>query len=76
MRTFTIAAIILALLSASAFAQQRGPKTTRSEEEKRNDAEVDKAYQKALKATGDKGQPVIQDPWGAVRSPPGGTDKR
>jgi hypothetical protein len=77
MRTFAIAAMMIALLSVSADAQQRGPRTTRSDEDKRTDAEIDKAYQNAIKNTGDKGRPVaIQDPWGTVRPSGGSTDKR
>jgi hypothetical protein len=71
MRPFAIAAMMIALLPASAFAQQQqGPLTSRSDADKKTDAEIDEGYRKALKRT------VItpaapRDPWGAVR--PAGT---
>jgi hypothetical protein len=77
MRTFAIAAIMIALLSASAFAQQ--PRTSRTDDQKKADTEIDKAYQNVLKNTGgDKGKsaPVQQDPWGAVRPSTASKDKR
>ena len=78
MRTFAIAAMMIALLSASAVAQQqqRGPKTTRSDADKQTDAEIDKAYQKAVKSTAGQSEPAYSDPWKVVRPPSGGSDKR
>jgi hypothetical protein len=70
MRIFAIAAMMIAVLSASALAQQRGGgRTARTDEQKRTDAEVDKAYQNVIRNTGDKSQAApVQDPWGLVRN--------
>lgn len=77
MRTFAIAAMMIALLSASAVAQQQqGPRTTRSDADKQTDAEIDKAYQKAVKSTAGQSAPASNDPWKVVRPPSGGNDKR
>ena len=75
MKRFVIATIALALVTAPAFAQdKREPRTLRTDEQKKQDAEIDRAYQRALQATGGKSQPVAADPWGKVRSAP--VDKR
>jgi hypothetical protein len=63
----TATALLLALLTASAHAQQdnKGPLTRRSDSEKQTDAEIDKAY----RAVTGRGQaPAAKtDPWQAVR---------
>ena len=76
MRPFTIAAIMIALLTASAFAQQ--PRTSRTDDQKKADTETDQAYQNTLKATGgDKPKTApVQDPWGVVRPSSASKDKR
>ena len=76
MRPFAIAAMMIALVSAPAFAQQQqGPKTTRSDADKKMDADIDADYQKTLKRTG-SAPAAPRDPWGTVR-PAGSTpDKR
>lgn len=80
MRPFAIAAMMIVLVSAPAFAQltqgqQAGPRTTRSDADKRMDADVDQEYQKALKHTG--GAPAApKDPWGNVRPANTTPDKR
>jgi len=76
MKKFVLATIVLALAAAPAFAQ-RGPRTTRTDEQKRQDAEVDKAYQRVMKSTTDKSKPPpVTDPWGNVRSTSSTPDKR
>jgi hypothetical protein len=69
--------MLIALLAVPALAQDKGPKTTRSDAEKQQDAEVDKAYQRTLKASGSSAKAAPVDPWGNVRQSPvnGGGDK-
>jgi len=67
-----MAALIIALLPASARAQaqqgkDRGPPTARTDSEKKNDAAIDQAYQAAVKGTGEKAKPVKVDPWQSLR---------
>ena len=74
MKALTATAMMLALLTASAHAQQdnKGPLTRRSDAEKQMDADIDKAYRAAT----DRGQAPAapkKDPWGTVR--PATTDK-
>ena len=68
MKALTATALTLALLTASAHAQQdnKGPLTRRSDTEKQMDAEIDKAYRAAT----DRGQAPAapkKDPWQIVR---------
>jgi len=73
MKKFVIAAMIMALFPASAYAQQdKGPLTARTEKEMKEDKEIDKAYRDTMKRTGDNGQAAKSDPWQTVR--PAGTD--
>ena len=51
MRTCTIAAMMIALLPTAAYSQRKTPPTLRTDEQMKTDAEVDKAYQNAIKAT-------------------------
>jgi hypothetical protein len=74
MKALTATAMMLALLTASAHAQQdnKGPLTRRSDAEKQVDADIDKAYRAAT----DHGQAPAapkKDPWQIVR--PATTDK-
>jgi hypothetical protein len=73
MKALTATAMIIAFLTTSAFAQQSERQTTRrSDAEKKEDADVDKAY----KAATDRGQAPAapkKDPWHTVR--PATTDK-
>jgi hypothetical protein len=78
MRTVTIAAMMIALLPASAYSQgDAPPKTTRTDQQKKEDAEIEKAYQQMMKRS--KGQaapaPAQTDPWQTVR-PAGGDSTR
>jgi hypothetical protein len=68
MKALTATALMLALLTASAHAQQdnKGPLTRRSDAEKQMDADIDKAYRAAT----DRGQAPAapkKDPWQTVR---------
>ena len=75
MKALTAAATIVALLTTSAYAQEtKAPLTRRSDSEKKNDADIDKAYRAAT----DRGQtpaPKI-DPWQTVRPAPPDKPKR
>jgi hypothetical protein len=73
MRRVAIAAVMIALLPVSAYPQENaGPPTARTDREKKDDAAIDKAYQDAVKRTGNKGQAAKSDPWQTVR--PAGAD--
>jgi hypothetical protein len=80
MRTFAIVAVILGLLSATAYSQQEEQKPTslRSEAQKKEDVEIEKTYREMINRT--KGQvksaPAKTDPWQSVRPSPGDTAKR
>jgi hypothetical protein len=75
MRTFAIATIMIALLSVSAFAQER--RTTRTDEQKQADTEIDQAYKNVIKNTGgNKRSAPAQDPWGTVRPSGASNDRR
>ena len=81
MRVFTLAAAAIALLIAAAFApaysqqeEKKGPPTARTDADKKNDSEIDRAYRATIKATDTKGQaPAKVDPWHTVR--PAAPDK-
>jgi hypothetical protein len=68
MKALTATALMLALLTASAHAQQenKGPRTSRSDSEKQMDAEIDKAYRAATERGQAPAAPKT-DPWGIVR---------
>ena len=75
MKALTAAATIIALLTTSAYAQEsKAPLTRRSDSEKKNDADIDKAYRAAT----DRGQPSAPkiDPWQTVRPPTADKPKR
>jgi hypothetical protein len=66
MRALTATAMIIAFLTTSAFAQQERQTTRRSDAEKKEDAEVDKAY-KAVTGGGQAPAAPKKDPWQTVR---------
>jgi hypothetical protein len=76
MRTVTIAAaaMMIALLPATAYSQHQ-PATARTDAQKKEDAEIEKAYQEVTK--GKKGQAAPAktnpwDPWHTIRPAAGG----
>jgi hypothetical protein len=76
-KKFAIAAIVIALLPASAYAQQKkGPPTARTDSEKKRDAEIDQAYRQAIKRTDEGVKPAKVDPWQSVRPADGDSAKR
>jgi hypothetical protein len=77
-RRLAIAAIMIVLLPASAFAEEEhGPATARTDSEKKSDAAIDKAYQDAVKRMDGSGKPVkVDDPWQTIRPAPSDGAKR
>ncbi len=80
MRRLVIAVIMMVLLPAAAYAQDKkdkGPLTVRTDEQMKKDAEIDKAYQEQLKREGGiKQQPVKVDPWQSMRPADSDSTKR
>lgn len=71
-RRFAVAAAMLVLLPFAADAQQRDdpyltPPGARTNEQKKTDAEIDKAYQQTVKGTRDSRPANKTDPWGTLR---------
>jgi hypothetical protein len=80
MRKFVIiyimAAAMIAVLPAPAYAQDKGPPTVRSDQEKKRDAEIEKAYKDAIKRTGNAAPAAPSDPWQSVRPSPADNTKQ
>jgi hypothetical protein len=82
MRALAVAALITALLPATAYAQEEGEKPTslRSKAQKKEDAEIEKAYQQMINRTKEQGQtksaPEKYDPWQNLRAAPADSAKR
>jgi hypothetical protein len=72
-KAFTIAAVLVAFAAVPAYPQQeeKAPLTRRSDAQKKDDAEIDKAYRAATK--GEVTPSVKSDPWRSVR--PADADK-
>jgi hypothetical protein len=66
-RQFAIAAMMIVLLPASAYAQRSV--TARTESEQKRDAAVDREYQDTLKRMKAREQATKTDPWQTVRPP-------
>lgn len=78
-RRLAIAALMIALLPATAYPQeeeQKGPMTARTDKQKKIDAEIDKAYQDAVKRQRDNGPAPKSDPWQTIRPAGGDNTKR
>ena len=77
MKLFAIEAMMIVLFSATGHSQQnKGPPTTRTEQEMKEDKEFDKAYRDAMKRSAiSQEQPAKADPWQIVR-PPGTNDAK
>jgi len=68
MRTVAVAALTIALLPAAAYSQeQQGPPTRRTGEQKKQDAEIEKAYQEVQKGIKAQTPSTNYDPWGTIR---------
>jgi hypothetical protein len=83
MRALAVAALITALLPATAYTQEEGgekPTSLRSKAQKKEDAEIEKAYQQMINRTKDQGQtksaPEKYDPWQNLRAAPADSAKR
>jgi hypothetical protein len=74
MRRFIVATVLIAFLPASAYSQ--APATARTDKERKEDAEIDKAYEDATKRIQDKKQPLATDPWQTVRPATSDNTKR
>jgi hypothetical protein len=75
MRETVTGALIVILTMGVAFAQndlrdvQGGENSLRNEQEKKNDRDIDRAYQSAVRRLPDK-EKKQSDPWGDVRPAP------
>jgi hypothetical protein len=72
MKAFWAAAAVAILLTAPAYAQfsmggdKQGPRTRQTEQEKREEADLDRAYKATVKSTTSTPAPK-SDPWSNVR---------
>jgi hypothetical protein len=74
MRRLVIAAVMIALLPASTYAQQKGPLTARTDAEKKHAAEIERAYKDTIKRMDNAPSAAPADPWQDVRPAPATTD--
>jgi hypothetical protein len=75
MRKIAIAAVMIALLPAAAFAQT----TQRTEDQKKKDTEIEKAYEQVIRDTKSQAPPpsnTKSDPWGNLRPAASDNTKR
>jgi hypothetical protein len=73
MKKIVIAAMVILLFPVSAYSQQaKGPPTTRTDKEMKEDSEIDKAYRETMKRSESNAQAAKRDPWQTIRPP--GTD--
>jgi hypothetical protein len=81
LRTTIFATLIVILTMGSASAQgdlkdiQGGENSLRDQQEKKNDRDIDRAYQSAIKRVPEK-EKKNSDPWGDVRAPPAGVKEQ
>ena len=76
MRKLAIAAVMIALLPASAFGESE---TARTDEQKKKDAEIQKAYEQVIRDTKNQAPPASNtksDPWGNLRPATSDNSKR
>ncbi|HEY4855350.1 MAG TPA: hypothetical protein VIH98_01560 [Xanthobacteraceae bacterium] len=66
-RTAAIAAMMIGLLPAVAYAQQEEKPTRRTDEQKKEDAAIEKAYEQVVKGMKARTPPAKYDPWQTVR---------
>jgi hypothetical protein len=68
MKAITIAAMMIALLSAAtAYSQEHQPPTRRTDEQKKQDVEIEKAYEEVYKGIKAQTPSSRYDPWYTVR---------
>jgi hypothetical protein len=76
MRKIAIAAVMIAMLPASAFAQT----TQRTDDQKKKDQEIQKAYDQVIRDTKSLAPPPSSssksDPWGSLRPAASDNTKR
>jgi hypothetical protein len=67
-RTVAIAAMMIAFLPVTAYAEEEHQKPTlRSDEQKKEDAAIEKAYEQVMKGVNARTAPTKYDPWQMVR---------
>jgi hypothetical protein len=74
MRRLAIAAVMIALLPAPTYAQEKGPPTARTDAEKKRAAEIEKAYKDTLNRMDNGKSAAPADPWQDVRPAPATAD--
>ena len=72
--TLVIALGFFATLTQTALAEESKALTARSDQQKKEDEEVDKAYKAATR--GDRGPAAKVDPWATVRPADNGSKQR
>jgi hypothetical protein len=68
MKKLLIATMLLAFVPVAAGAEEHAPPTARTDKEKKQDAEIEKAYQDAVKRERASLPKTKADPWGGIRS--------
>ena len=66
-RKAALAAMMIAFLPVAGFAQQHEKPTLRSEEQKKQDAEIEREYERVMKGVRSQTAPSKYDPWQTVR---------
>lgn len=62
-----IAAVVTALLPAAAYSEEHQRPTARTDEQKKEDAAIEKAYERVMKGVNAQTAPSKYDPWQTVR---------
>ena len=66
-RIVTAAAAMIALLPATAYSQENQRPTARTDQQKKEDAEIEKDYERVMKGIKAQTAPSKYDPWQTVR---------
>jgi hypothetical protein len=69
MRKFVASAIVLAILTSPAFAQNDEPLVTIEKEKQRQAEALDKQYKRTMERTRKDSDKTRNDPWASMRSP-------
>jgi hypothetical protein len=77
MRRVTFGVILLALLAAPAFAEDKNAVTAEEILKKKDSESVDKQYDSTMKRLKQDGTPIVRsDPWANMRAPATNDNKR
>ena len=68
--------MMIALLPASAYSQEQQRPTARTDQQKKEDAEIEKAYERVMKGVNAQTAPSKYDPWQTVRPAAGQNTKK